>query len=366
MEEVEQIALPTTRRRVKRKHLVVGSFLLILAAGIAVVVVWRRQAAINSAAKENEAAAKLAKEPKLVLACPGRIEGSSETIYVNAGVDGVLTSVMVNEGQRLTANQVIATIDCRDIEAEITAARAAVESSRQSRVRLLRGSRDEERRMAAADVVAAEARLGQARTQYNRITQLVESGDAPREEWEKVRRDLDVAIANLRAAKDHKNLVDAPPLPEEIAKADAEIQLAEGRVKTASAKLAKCSIKSPIAGTVLRKYMKAGESVSVFNPQPIISLADVSSLRVRAEVDERDVGQLREGQKVLILIDALPGKQFKGRVAGIGDQMGRKKIRTGDPAEKSDRDVLEVMIDLDDLDKALVVGLRVNVRFLAE
>jgi hypothetical protein len=52
-------------------------------------------------------------------------------------------------------------------------------------------------------------------------------------------------------------------------------------------------------------------------------------------------------------------------VSRISSQMGRKKIRTGDPAEKSDRDVLEVLIDVEGKDKALVVGLRVTAQFLS-
>jgi hypothetical protein len=55
-----------------------------------------------------------------------------------------------------------------------------------------------------------------------------------------------------------------------------------------------------------------------------------------------------------------------GVVARLGAQMGRKTARSGDPAEKSDRDVLEVVIDLDRQDARLVFGLRVTARFLEE
>ena len=55
-----------------------------------------------------------------------------------------------------------------------------------------------------------------------------------------------------------------------------------------------------------------------------------------------------------------------GTVRSIGSQMGRKKVRTGDPAEKADRDVLEVLIDLDERNAALIVGLRVTAQFLGQ
>lgn len=66
----------------------------------------------------------------------------------------------------------------------------------------------------------------------------------------------------------------------------------------------------------------------------------------------------------MIQSDGFQGRKLMGRVASIGSEMGRKKVRTGDPAEKSDRDVLEALIALDETDAALVVGLRVTVQFL--
>ncbi len=111
--------------------------------------------------------------------------------------------------------------------------------------------------------------------------------------------------------------------------------------------------------------MKAGETVSTVFPRPIVTMANTSELRVRAEVDERDIGRVSLGQRVKVLSDAFPDKTIEGRVSRIEELMGRKKVRTGDPGEKSDRDVLEVLIDLQGKEKALVIGLRVTVQFLS-
>jgi hypothetical protein len=92
-------------------------------------------------------------------------------------------------------------------------------------------------------------------------------------------------------------------------------------------------------------------------------MADLSVRRVRAEIDERDVRKVRVGQKVLISADALQNESFSGVVRQISDTMGRKKILTGDPSEKADRDVLEAMVDLNNSVK-LPVGMRVLVKFL--
>lgn len=302
----------------------------------------------------------------VVLASPGRVEGLSEAVEVGAGADGVLTRVLVREGQHVAAGQTVATVSCADLAGEVEVARAAVAVGEEAKARLLRGSRAEERRRVAAETSAAEASLRQTKLQYDRVVSLVESGDVAREEYDRARRDLDVAQAARSAARARELLANAPPLPEEVGRADAEIRAARGKVRAGAERLEKCDIKSPITGTVLRAHMKAGETVSTVYPRPVVTVADTSRLRVRAEVDERDIGRVREGQKVLVLVDAYPGNRLAGRVASLGEVMGLKRVRTGDPAEKSDRDVLEVMVDLGGYEGRLVVGLRVTVQFLSE
>jgi HlyD family secretion protein len=322
----------------------------------------RPTAKVEASAKPTTVAA----TTNVVLAAPGRIEGQSEVIEVGAGADGVLTEVRVREGQQVAAGAVLATVACGDVDAERQAALAAVESARQSRQRLLRGSRDEERRIASNEVTAAEAILKQAQAHYQRQSNLYETGDIPRAQWEQARRDQEVASAALRAAHDRVALVNAQALPEDLARADAEIRAAELRAAALSARTDKCVVRAPQAGRVLRVHLFPGETVSTVTPRPIVSLADLSRLRVRAEVDERDLGRLRIGQSVAVRADAFGEQEFAGRIAAFGSLMGRKQVRTGDPAEKSDRDVLEVLIDLDAHDERLVIGLRTSVRFLAQ
>src|SRR5437588_785584 len=151
----------------------------------------------------------------------------------------------------------------------------------------------------------------------------------------------------------------------QTALAEAEVMAAEGRVKTVQERIGKCSIAAPIDGTVLRVYARRGESFSTVTPRPLFSLADTSARHIRAEIDERDVDRVSLGQKVVIEADALDGKKLKGCVAKISDMMGRKSISTGDPADKSDRDVLEAVIDLEDSSRPLPIGLRVTVQFLS-
>ena len=302
--------------------------------------------------------------PEVVLACPGRMEGASEVINVGAGADGVIAEMRVFEGQAVRAGDVLAVIDRRDLNAELSAARAQAEGARQARTRIMRGSRDEERRQAEAEVSAVQAMLTQALLRYERYERLFRQGVISEDQRDEAKKNLDVAEANLRAAVKHKELVDAPPLPEELERADAEVRAADQRVRSITERLEKVFVKAPISGTVLKTFMRPGETFSSFTPQPILSLADVSSLRVRAEVDERDIGRVQVGQRVMVHSDSFQNGNLLGTVSRTGSQMGRKKVRTGDPAEKADRDVLEVLIDLDQQDKACIVGLRVTAQFI--
>jgi HlyD family secretion protein len=116
---------------------------------------------------------------------------------------------------------------------------------------------------------------------------------------------------------------------------------------------------------VLRVYARPGESFSTVTPRPLFSLADASGRRVKAEVDERDFGKVTVGQNVIIQADELTGTKLSGSVSRVSAIMGRKTVYSGDPADKSDRDVLEATIDLNDDAQSLPIGLGVTVQFLS-
>lgn len=300
----------------------------------------------------------------VAVASTARVEGASETIDIGAGMDGVIAELRVSEGDAVSAGDVLAVIDRRELNAELAGARAGAEAARQARTRILRGSRREDRERADAEVTATEAVLAQAESQHRRSVHLFQQGVLSEAERDEVRRNLDVAQAQLAAARKRAELVKAPPLPEEAAKADADVRGAEERVRALQQMQAKCYVRAPVSGTVLKTLLRPGESFSTTVPRPIMTLADTSRMRVRAEVDERDIGRVFAGQRVLVRGDGWEDPGVPGRVDRLAVQMGRKTVKTGDPAEKSDRDILEVLVDLDGHDPRLVVGLRVTALFL--
>jgi HlyD family secretion protein len=321
------------------------------------------KASTRLAAATVEAATAAPPAASIALASPGRIEGQSDSIDIGGAVDGIIRAIHVKEGQQVVRGQVLAELDCRELQSALPIVQAEAESLRQTRERLLRGSRTEERDAAAQKTASAKAVLDQTSALLERNRGLVASDSISRVAFEETLRNAAVADAEYKQAQRHEQLVNAGPLPEEIARANADLQAAEERINLAQQKLGKCVILAPIEGTILRVMLREGESFALVSPRPILKMANIAGRRVRAEVDERDVGRVHVGQRVVISSDAFSGRRFNGTVTRLATVMGRKSVITGDPADKADRDILEVVAQLQGATE-LPMGLRVTVEFV--
>src|SRR4030095_16109935 len=226
------------RSVIKKHKLAVMVLTLLLGAALNISILLRGNL------KATDASAGSSKLPnperaEVVLACPGRVEGITEVINVGAGADGVIAEIRAREGQQVKIGEVLAVIDRQELNAELSAARAAVESARQARARLVRGSRDEERRQAEAEVNAYEATVRQAQLRYDRYERLFVQGVISEDQRDEAKKNLEVAEASLRAAVKHMQLVNAPPLPEELLRADSEVRAADERVRNVTELLKK-------------------------------------------------------------------------------------------------------------------------------
>lgn len=237
----------------------------------------------------------------------------------------------------------------------------------------MNGARPEERREALRSYEQTLPNVEQMKRELDRREILFKSGDISREEYERARRDLETAEKQSSATREKYNVVNADARRDDLQKADAAILLAEtqagefdalvreaeARVRAAEANLEKTIVRSPITGVVLRKRLKDGESVAPENSTGIVSLADVSALRVRVDLDETDVAKVSAGQNAFVTADAYGERKFYGKVVRVGQILGRKNFRTGRPTEKIDTKILEVLIELAPGQK-LPLGLRVD------
>ena len=315
--------------------------------------------------KRVQANSRRSSDAEVLFAAPGRVEGLSDTIDVGAAADGVVKAVYVTENQAVKNGTLLGEIACDDLNAALQAVLAEADAARQARVRLLRGARYEERQVAVNKTAAAHATLIEAKAQLDRQQVLYKGGEISAVDYDRANRDFGVATAQFRAALRTQRLVSASPLPEEKARADAEVLAAENRVREAQERINKCAIVAPIDGTVLQVNARPGESFSTVTPHALFRLADASGRRVKAEIDERDVSKITLGQSAIINGEGLTGERLIGTVTNVSAVMGKKSVFTGDPADKFDRDVLEATINLGPSAKSLPIGLRVTVRFLS-
>ena len=302
----------------------------------------------------------------VVLASPGRIEGLSDLVGVGAAIDGVIQTIHVKEGQSVQQGEILAELECNDLQSALRVASSELESLQQTRVRLLRGSRDEERQSAAQKTAAAKAVVDQAAVQLDRMQKLREATAVSKQAYDEARRDNDVATANFEQAKRNEELVNAGPLGEEIARADADVHTAENRIKMAENKLSKCVVRAPISGSILRVHLREGESFTTFAPRPLFSVADIAGRKGAQEPKWTSAmsAACMSGRRVTVTSDSYPhSSAFRGTVTKLASIMGRKTVLTGNPAEKEDRDVLEVTARLEQAANVFPVGLRVTVQF---
>jgi HlyD family secretion protein len=336
----------------KRSTLVVG-------AGLTIVTVINVSALLRQGGTPETAAAASSAEPAIAAAGPGLVEALSEEVRVSAQIGGRLSRVLVDEGDRVKAGDVLAVVDNGDFRARVHSAEAELGLRLAAQRRVINGARVQERREAASAVAEAEAVLDNARAEHTRRQNLLQERVISRSEAEETDRAERVARARLEAARQRFDLITADAREEDAAQAAADVGLARARLDETRALFEKTFIRSPIDGIVLRRHRKAGESVSTQFDSPIVTLADDSVRRVRIDVDEADVAKIGVGHAAYVTADAFGDRRFTGRVIRVGWLLGRKNIRTDEPTERVDTKVLETLVQLD-AGRELPLGLRVQ------
>jgi HlyD family secretion protein len=315
----------------------------------------------TTASTEATAKARATTAGDTVVAAAGRVEGASETVEIGAEVSGRIVEMLVDEGADVAAGQVLARLDALDYRARVRSGEARVAVARAEFDRLVNGARPEDRREAEAQRAHAQAAADQADNEVSRRQGLLRDGVISQEEFERAVRDARLARARLNEAAERSQSVSASARQDDLARARASVALAEAQRDEAQAMLAKTEIRAPHDGRIIRRHRRAGELVSPERGQALVfELADLSHLRVRADVDETDVARIAVGQRVYVTADAFAGQRFAGSVTRVGESLGKKNIRTDEPTEKRDTKVLETLIDLDPGAK-LPLGLRVDV-----
>jgi HlyD family secretion protein len=297
-----------------------------------------------------------------VVAAPGRVEPRSEEIVLSAEISGRIARINVQEGDPVKAGQVVAELDNGVQLARVAEAEALVEQKEAELRRVTNGAHEQERREALAAVNEAEVVVKNTASELARREVLSKGGFSSDEQVQKLQAAHLSAKARLEAARSRYALLTAPTREEDVSRAAADLALARAKLEEARAQLQRTIIRAPIDGTVLRRYRRPGEVVSEIRDTSILSIGDISTLRVRADVDEADINRVKPGAKVHVKADAFGDQKFPGKVVRIGQTLGRKSFIADTPGERLDTKVLEVVVELDS-PGPLMPGLRVDVFF---
>jgi ABC exporter DevB family membrane fusion protein len=337
-----------------RTVLAVGLGVFLLTASLMVASRRAHESAVASASAA-------ANRSPLMIAGPGRVEPYSEDIKIGSELSGRLKVVSTEEGDVIHRGQVLAELENADYRAQVESARANVVAKQAVLRKVVNGARRQERDEAWSSVNEAKAVMENAQAELHRRQELFSAGVVSREELDRYGREADVATAKYEAAVQQHALVDDHAREEDRSLAEADLKLAEAQLEEAQARYEKTFIRSPIDGSVLRKHHRSGESVSNSStvPDPILTIGDRQTLRVRVDVDETDVSKVRVGQKAYVTADAFGKQKFWGHVVRVGQQLGPKNVRTDEPTEKVDTKILETLVELDS-GSNLPDGLRVD------
>jgi HlyD family secretion protein len=289
----------------------------------------------------------------------GVVEPAQPETKVAAQVSAVVAKVLVKEGARVKAGELLVQLNDVVEQAVLQAAEADLAGERSNLARTLKGLRIEDRDAVASEAQAARSRAELAASVLSRTEQLAKTGAATADELERARRQAQVDQATLKGTEARLRAAVAGSRAEDIGFQRARVLGAQAKVAQAKANAERLAIRAPIDGEVLQVKVRAGELYSFSGVEPLVVMGDTSKLRVRMDVDERDIARVANGAKAWVTADAFGTRRFTGTVVEIGRRFGRKNVRTDDPVEKNDTKILEVVIELDSSD-LLVPGQRVT------
>jgi HlyD family secretion protein len=286
------------------------------------------------------------------------IEPSQPETQVGAAVPGRIAKVAVVEGQHVAAGDVLIELDASIETAALAASEADVLAAQAQLARAIRGSRSEDIKAAQADAETAKARAALSKGIADRTGSVAAVGGATTDEVERARRQADADESAARAADARRAGVLAGSRAEDIQLARAQVLAAQARRDQAKAARERLTVRAPIAAEILQVKVRAGE---YYQPGAglLVVLGDTSQLTARMDVDERDVGRVAAGDAVVIRADAFPDVEFAGTVRELGRRMGRKNVRSDDPAQRNDTKILEVVVAIAQ-PRGLIVGQRVT------
>jgi HlyD family secretion protein len=327
-----------------------------------IVLIAALQMAIMASAAAQAAGNQTADDKRWLAVAPGRVEPVSGQIKLAAPVMGVIDKVLVKANDTVLASEPLVRLVDAEARAQLASAEAQAAMRQRVRNKESTPSGAGPRRRAEDAVADSEDSVFELRGLFDKASADKRAGHTD--------ADVDAARAVLARAQErlaqqtnelHRITADAP-LP---TVAEGQLNAARADLRAARATLEKLTIRAPVDGTILQVNARRGELALPQSVQPLVLMGDMSSLRVRAELDQRDIDKIKVGQPAVVRSDAFRGRDVAGKVAFIAPLVESSRSSSVSQRSMTDVDVVEVLVDLNE-PGPFAVGMKVDVYFQKE
>ncbi|NOY05803.1 MAG: HlyD family efflux transporter periplasmic adaptor subunit [Chlorobi bacterium] len=259
----------------------------------------------------------------------------TESIRVSSLVAGTVTSVRFNEGARVNKGDVLITVDTEPSQLrldQVSAQRAELLVQMQN---------------AQETIDKVQAEYDNVKTRYERMAALLRDGAVTRQAVDDVKTKLEVAGKNLASARNARKVLQA-----KLRQVEAGMDLLKRNITDAE-------ITAPAAGVILTRYVDPGEIVG--QGSPVADLADLSTMWVKFNIEERDIPYIKLGQEATVQVDGMPDREFKGVVTWISDvaEFTPKTILTEETRTSL---VYRAKVTIENTDNVFKIGMPVELR----
>jgi HlyD family secretion protein len=265
-------------------------------------------------------------------------------VSVGAVVTERVARIPVDEGQKVRQGDVLIVLDDRDERAAVAQAQAAVDQAEAK----LRQMREYSLPAAQQSLLQAEANVRLARQQYERNVELMGKGFISQSALDDAKRNLDVAESQLKSARLQVD-TDAPNGSDYRMAETARAQ-AQAALESAKAKLEQTVIHAPADGVLIARSVEAGDVVQP--GKELMVLAPAGETQIIVQIDEKNLSELKLGQRALASADAYPKERFSAELfyinPGVDALRGSVeiKLRVPDPPTYLRQD-MTVSVDIE-------------------
>lgn len=248
-----------------------------------------------------------------------------------------------------------------DARAEVKRAKASLEGAG-SQLELARSDHDRYRKLYKDNVISVREYDIYQRKYETALSAFAEAEARLKSATEKLslrregprREQIEQARAALRQVEAAYALIKAGPRSETILQARAKVDVAGETLRQARQQIAYTQLFAPFEGVVLSKAAEPGEYLNVGSP--VVTIGDLERVRLRAYVNEPDLGRIKLGREIEVLTDTYPNKVYKGRISFISSEaeFTPKSVQTSEERVKL---MYRIKIELPNPDRELKPGM---------